>query len=190
MKSIVCIKGSPRANGNSSVLADAFCVSAEEMGAKIKQYQLIELKYQGCQNLLACKTVSDRCGQSDDLTEVLEAVRESDIVLLSSPVYFTDITGQLKMCLDRWFSFFVPDYAIANEKSRLKSGKIIVLMQTQGEEADRYTDILDKYNHSFQWLGFSESYLIQAGGIREEGEIHNCPEIISQAGELGRKLAS
>ena len=92
--------------------------------------------------MFACKTVSDRCGQTDDLTEVLQAIRESDIVLLSSPVYFTDVTGQLKMCLDRWFSFFVPDYANASKKSRLESGKVMVLMQTQGEGADRYTDIL------------------------------------------------
>ena len=103
--------GSPRADGNSSVLANSFCSAAEKSGAIIKKYQLSELNYQGCKNLFACKTVSDRCGQTDDLTEVLEAIRESDIVLLSSPIYFTDVTGQLKMCLDRWFSFFVPDYA-------------------------------------------------------------------------------
>ena len=63
-------------------------------------------------------------------------------------------------------------------------------MPTQGEGADRYTDILDKYNHSFQWLGFGESHLIQACGVREVGDIDNYPEIISQASELGRKLAS
>jgi multimeric flavodoxin WrbA len=190
MKSIVCIMGSPRADGNSSVLANSFCSAAEKSGAIIKKYQLSELNYQGCKNLFACKTVSDRCGQTDDLTEVLEAIRESDIVLLSSPIYFTDVTGQLKMCLDRWFSFFVPDYATSNEKSRLKSGKVMVLIQTQGEGEDRYTDILDKYNHSFQWLGFSEAHFIQACGIREVGDINNHPEIIRQASELGRKLAS
>ena len=111
-------------------------------------------------------------------------------MLLSSPIYFTDITGQLKLCLDRWFSFFVPDYANTNEKSRLKSGKVMVLVQTQGEGAERYTNILDKYNHSFQWLGFSESYLIRAAGVREIGDIENHPELISQASELGGKLAS
>ena len=190
MKSIVCIMGSPRVNGNSAVLVNAFCSSAEKLGAKISRDQLSELKYEGCKNLFACKTTSDRCGQTDDLTEVLQAIRESDIVLLSSPVYFTDVTGQLKMCLDRWFSFFVPDYANASKKSRLESGKVMVLVQTQGEGTDRYTGILEKYNHSFQWLGFSESHLIQACGVREVGDIDYYPEIISQAGELARKLVS
>ena len=188
-KSIVCILGSPRVNGNSSVLANAFCSSAKNSGAKVKFFQLSELDYKGCQNLFVCKTVSDRCGQSDDLTQVLEAVRTADIVLLSSPIYFTDVSGQLKMCLDRWFSFFVPDYANSTKKSRLKSGKTIVLIQTQGEGAERYTDILEKYNHSFKWLGFSDSYLIQAAGIRGIGDIENHPEIIEQASDLGKKLA-
>ena len=190
MKSIVCIMGSPRNNGNSSILVDAFCSSAEKSGAKINKYQLSELKYKGCQNLFACKTVSDRCGQTDGLTQVLEAIKTSDIVLLSSPIYFTDVTGQLKMCLDRWFSFFVPNYANTNEKSRLKSGKVIVFIQTQGEGAERYSNILEKYNHSFQWLGFSDSYLIRAAGVREIGDIEKFPEIINQASALGKKLAS
>lgn len=181
--------GSPRANGNSAVLVDAFCSSAEEQGAKVKKFQLSELKYQGCINLFDCKTASDRCGQADDLTEVLEAVRESDVVVLSSPIYFTDITGQLKTCLDRWFSFFVPDYPNTNDKSRLKAGKTIVLIQTQGEEANRYTDTLEKYNHSFKWMEFSSAHFIQASGVREIGDIKNYPDIISQASVLGKKLA-
>lgn len=190
MKSIVCLMGSPRLNGNSSVLVDAFCSSAEKSGAKIKKYQLSELTYKGCQNLFVCKTGSDRCGQSDDLTQVLEAIRACDVVLLSSPVYFTDITGQLKLCLDRWFSFFVPDYANATKKSRLESGKAIVLIQTQGEGKDKYTSILDKYNHSFQWLGFTDSYLIHAAGVREIGDIEKYPQLINQASALGKKLAT
>ena len=189
MKSIVCLMGSPRTNGNSSVLVNEFCTCAENAGAKIKKYQLSEMNYKGCMNLFHCKTVSDRCGQSDDLTQVLDAIRTADIVVLSTPIYFTDITGQLKMCLDRWFSFFVPDYANTSEKSRLESGKTIVLIQTQGEGAQRYTDILDKYNHSFQWLGFSDSYLIHAAGVREVGEINEYPEIIDQARALGKTLA-
>jgi len=190
MKSVVCIMGSPRVNGNSSVLVDAFCKSAEAQGAKVKKYQLSEMKYQGCINLFDCKTVSDRCGQSDDLTEVLEAVRESDIVVLSSPVYFTNITGQLKTCLDRWFSFFVPDYATANDKSRLQSGKEIVLIQTQGEGPEMYTDTLERYGHSFKWMGFSGTHFIQACGVREVGDIKNFTEVINQASELSKKLTS
>lgn len=189
MKSIVCIQGSPRKNGNSSVLVNAFCSSAEKSGAKIKKYQLSELNYKGCQNLFHCKTVSDRCGQNDDLTEVLEAVKSSDVIVLSSPVYFTDLTGSLKLCLDRWFSFFVPGYANSDNKSRLKGEKTIVLIQTQGEGEEEYKGILDKYNHSFEWLGFNDSYLIRATGVREIGDIEKCPEIINQAIALGKKLA-
>ena len=189
MKSVTCILGSPRSNGNSAILANEFCESAQKAGAIVDKHQLSELNYRGCQNRFDCKTTSDRCTQDDDLTAVLEAVRAADIVVLASPIYFTDVTGQLKSCLDRWFSFFVPDYARAKHKSRLSGGKTLVFVQTQGEGEERYADILEKYSHSFGWLGFTEFHLIRAWGIREAGEVHRHPEVLARARELGAQLA-
>ena len=88
-----------------------------------------------------------------------------------------------------WFSFFVPNYTNTNEKSRLKAGKTIVLIQTQGEEADKYTDTLEKYDHSFKWMGFSNAHFIQVSGVREVGDIYEFPEVIDQASTLGKSLA-
>ena len=101
-------------------------------------------------------------------------------MVLSTPIYFTDISGQLKSCLDRWFSFFVPDYPTADIKSRLPPGKTLVFIQTQGEDGSRYSDILDKYNHSFKWLGFTQSYLIRASGVREVGDIQQHDQIFEE----------
>ncbi len=189
MTSIVCIFGSPRPDGNSTFLAQTFCTAAEKQGAEIKKFQLSELNYSGCRNLFICKTSSDRCGQNDDLTEVLNSIYDADIVLLSSPIYFTDVSGQLKLCLDRWFSFFVPGYAKLENKSRLGEGKTIVFVQTQGEGEENYTDILSKYNHSFELLGFERTYLIRAAGVRELGDIQSQPDVIEQSAKLGAELA-
>ena len=115
---------------------------------------------------------------------------DADVVVIATPVYFTDIPGQLKSCIDRWFSFFKPGYPTLENKSRLKPGKSIVWLQTQGESVDSYRDILDRYNHSFRWLGFEQSHLIQAGGVREPGDISLYPEIIDQSRMLGEQLAT
>jgi len=74
---IVCVKGSPRIKGNSSLLADYFLKNFEHPENEIKTFKLNQLNYMGCQG---CR----KCLINDDLQEVLEAVRESDILVLAS----------------------------------------------------------------------------------------------------------
>ena len=59
---------------------------------------------------MACKTKLDRCILEDDLTRVLDAVREADVLLLASPVYYGDLSSQMKSFIDRTYSYFVPDF--------------------------------------------------------------------------------
>ena len=119
----VCLLGSPRRSCYSDTLAERFTQKASQYGAPVKTFALSELSYSGCKNLFRCKKDLDHCGQTDDLTPVLQAVAESQILVLASPVYFTSVSGQLKLAIDRFFSFFVPDYPTAKTKSRLTSGR-------------------------------------------------------------------
>ncbi|MEM7292920.1 MAG: flavodoxin family protein [Pseudomonadota bacterium] len=185
---VCCILGSPRAGGNSDTIATAFCNSAGECGANLEIFALRDLQFSGCRNLFHCKNGGDACGLQDDLQTVLATIRESDIVVLATPVYFTDISSQLKACIDRWFSFFVPSYPTAENKSRLAPGKEIVWIQTQGEPAAQYADLNEKYDHSFSMLGFHPSHLLRASSTREIGEVPS--EVLQQASELAREMLS
>jgi multimeric flavodoxin WrbA len=93
---IVSVLGSPRENANSSTIANRFCTTAEQFGAEVKTLVLNNLEYHGCQGCMACKKKLDRCALEDDLTEVLDAVRETDVLVLASRVYYRDVSGQLK----------------------------------------------------------------------------------------------
>ena len=190
MTSFLCIAGSPRKDGNSAALLDAFCQGAARTDAQISTYYLDELNYRGCRNLFRCKTDLEHCGQTDDLTPLLEQILHADIVVLASPIYFTDISGQMKLCLDRWFSFFKPDYPTRSDKSRLPAGKQIVLLQTQGEPEANYRDIVDKYYHSFELLGFSKAHLVRVCGVREPTDISNHQDKLDQASSLAETLAT
>jgi multimeric flavodoxin WrbA len=93
---IVSLLGSPRTAGNSSTIANHVLKIAGELGAETRSFELNRLNYQGCQACYACKTKLDRCVLKDDLSEVLAAVSEADAAVLASPVYYGDITSQLK----------------------------------------------------------------------------------------------
>ena len=188
-KHITCFFGSPRAHGNSATIANQFLSRAKEKGAIINTHHLATMQFQGCQNLLVCKSATGRCGLNDDLAPALENIKKSDIVVLVSPIYFTDISGQLKQCLDRWYSFFLPNYPNLERKSRLSKGRTLILIQTQGEGESKYTDILEKYKPSFTMLGFAHFHLIRATDVREEGDINHHTNILHSARSLAEILS-
>ena len=162
----VCLLGSPRRDGNSDTFAKRFLQQAKKYQAPNESFALSELRYSGCKNLFQCKDGLEHCGQMDDLTQVLAAVSKAQVLVLATPVYFTGISGQLKLAIDRFFSFFVPDYPTAKIKSRLSSGRHLVFLQAQGEPEDRYAGLMDSFSASFTGLGFDHHHLVRACGVR------------------------
>lgn len=186
--STVCLLGSPRRDGNSDVLANSFVQRAASLGAPTKTFALSELTFNGCQNLFRCKTDLDHCGQVDDLTPVLGAVAGAQVLVLASPVYFTSVSGQMKLAIDRFFSFFVPDYPTAAKKSRLTSGRHLVFVQTQGEPEDRYAGLMDSFSASFTGLGFDHHHLVRAHGVRNPGDITASAPVLQDCDAIASRI--
>lgn len=189
MMKVVCVLGSPRENGNSATIANRFCSTAENGGAQVKTFVLNQLSYRGCQGCMLCKTKLDRCVLEDDLTEVLDAIREADVLVLASPVYFWDVSGQTKAFFDRTFSFLTPDYLTNPKPSRLASGKklLFILAQANPDET-KFTDIAPKFDFFFRRYGFDEQHLIRACGVREPGEVATRQDLMGLADQLAEKL--
>ena len=186
---IVCLLGSPREKGNSATIAKRFCDSAERLGAEIRTFTLNKLQYRGCQGCMVCKTRLDRCALEDDLTEVLEAVRETDVLVLATPVYYCDVTSQLKAFLDRTYSYRVPDFLTNPNKSRLAPGKKLVFIQVQGQpDQSQFTDVFPKFDSIFKSHRFSETHLIRACGVLALGEIEAHEDVLRLAETTAERL--
>jgi multimeric flavodoxin WrbA len=186
---IVYLLGSPREKGNSATIANRFCSTAERLGAEVRTFVLNKLQYRGCQGCMACKTRLDRCVLEDDLTPVLDSIREAEVLVLATPVYFWDVTGQLKTFLDRTFSYFVPDFKTNPNMSRLAPGKKLVFIQVQANpDPDMFADIFPKYEHFFKSQGFSEKYLIRACGVRDPKEAGTREDIMKLAETTAQKI--
>jgi multimeric flavodoxin WrbA len=186
---MVCVLGSPRPKGNSAILAECFCETAKKYGAEIKTYALNQLNYRGCQACMTCKTKLDRCALKDDLTEVLEEVRRAHVLVIATPIYMLDITGQLKCFIDRTFSFATADYATNPNPGRLAPGKKLVFIQTQ-ENPDKkaFADVYSRYSEIFKFEGFKEFYHICAGGVHEPGEVKENRQIMEETEKLAERI--
>ena len=185
---IVTLLGSPRSTGNSSTIAKHLAESAVKLGAQSSIYELNRLSYRGCQACYACKKSLDCCGLKDDLTEVLAAVREADAVVLATPVYYGDITTQLKGYVDRSFSYLKPDYLTNPEPSRLGAKKLVFVV-TQGHPDETfYADIFPRYETFLKWMGFTDIRLIRTCGVGHS-TVDQVPEaVLQQAEEVARAL--
>ncbi len=185
---IVCVLGSPHQKGNSATLAKRFTDTAEGLGAEIETFALNQLTYRGCQGCYACKAKSESCVLKDDLTPVLDAVHDADVLVMASGVYYGDVTSQLKAFIDRTFSYLVPDFMTNPVPCRLPPGKKLVCVQTQGDEKEEvHDDVFPKYRIFFGYYGM-KSYLLRALNVLMPGEIEKSDAVLQEAEDLARKL--
>jgi multimeric flavodoxin WrbA len=179
---IVCLLSSPRPKGNSAAIAGHFCERAEKNGASIQRFSLNKLTYRGCQACMTCKTKLDRCVLKDNLAEVLDAVRDADVLVMATPVYFGEVSSQLKAFIDRTFSYLAPDYTTSAAPSRLKPGKRLVFIQTQGQPDEKqFADIFPRYDYFFKWYGFTDNLLIRGCGLMADTDAQARSDIMNAA---------
>ncbi|WP_432821069.1 flavodoxin family protein [Trichloromonas sp.] len=186
---IVCLFGSPRKQGNSATVARHFLQRAEQHGASVRSYYLNDLNYRGCQACDACKTSHERCVLQDDLAPVLEAVFEADLLVMASPVYYTDVSAQLKGFIDRSYSYLLPGYIAMEHPSRLPVRKPLVFILTQGHrDPALFADVLPRYRDVFHWTGFAETHSLRVVDVYRKGDVDSRPDILAEAEQLADRL--
>jgi len=188
---VVCINGSPRKNGNSATLIQEIMHIAENTNAIVESYTLNQLSYKGCQACMNCKGKADLCIVKDDLTEVLSAISTCDLLVLASPVYFGDVTAQMKALIDRTYSYLVPNFMQKDKPSRLASGKSLIFMLAQGQPDEKmFADIYPKYELFLRIMGFSDSHLIRACGVMDAGAVKEREDILENVRTISKQIIS
>ena len=149
----VGILGSPRPKSNSAAVAEKFLDQAATMGAEVTIHRLSDMNYSGCIACGGCKTKSETCVVEDDLLQALEDLRNCDIAVLASPVYFSEVSGQFKSFFDRTYSFVTPQFT-----TRLEPGKKALMILSQGQpDPGKYRDVFDRYGFWLNFYGFGKA---------------------------------
>ena len=142
---VLAFNGSPRPEGNTSTIVDAVLEGAREGGAETTYVMLDELDLKGCQGCLSCRKNPGNCARRDGLTPYLEELKSCDAVLVGCPIYMYHVSGQMKLLVDRLYSFYgdTPD----GYKSHLPAGKRFAFVTSQGNSD------ADKHKRAVRWLG-------------------------------------
>lgn len=118
-KKIVVITGSPRKNGNSFAMTDAFIKAAEEKGHTVTRFDAAMKKLNGCRACETCYSTGKACSFDDEFNTLAPSILEADAVVFTMPVYWYSIPAQIKCVIDRIFSLVVGGKDIAGKECAL-----------------------------------------------------------------------
>lgn len=179
-KNILVISTSPRKAGNSELLADEFIKGAAEAGHKVNKICLYDKQIGFCKGCLACQ-MTEKCIIHDDVSEILEQMKMADALVFATPIYFYEMSGQMKTLLDRTNPLFISQYAFRD----------IYLLATSADEEETSMDGavkgLEGWVSCFALTGLAG--VVRGAGVDKKGEIESKAEILKTAYELGKSVS-
>ena len=181
---VVAISGSARKDGNTAILVEKVFEELRNEGIETELVQLAGKKVRGCTACYKCFENKDRlCSVKNDyINECIAKMDEADGIILASPVYFTDVSAEMKALIDR-----AGMTAIANGRMfARKVGAAVVAMRRGGA-----VHTFDTINHFF----FIEQMIVPGSvywnfGIgRNIGDVHKDEEGVKTMRALGQNMA-
>lgn len=120
-KKIVLITGSPRAGGNTDILADAFVCGAESHGHTVKRFNAATMNVHGCKACETCYSKGTACSFEDDFNVIAPEMLEADAIVFAAPTYWYTFPAQIKCVLDKMFSFVIGGKSVKGKECALIS---------------------------------------------------------------------
>ena len=165
-KNILVITGSPRRKGNSNAMVQAFISACEAKGHAVQRLDAPYLKLSGCMACETCFSKGKPCTLADDDFNALvaPAVEKAGVVVFAMPVYWYSLPAQIKMAIDKLFSFMVAGKDISGKQYGL-----IACCEEQDDEVFsgvRYC--LRKTAELIKWTSIGEACV---PGVLKAGDI-------------------
>ena len=166
---ILVLNGSPRPNGSTKGMVEAFREGAVTAGHQVNVVDVCKLKIAGC---LACEYCHTKghgsCVQKDGMQEVYALLKEAEMLVIASPIYYHGISGQLKCVIDRFYAAAYP-----TKPPHLKK----VAMILSSGDANMYDGAMFSYQGDFlDYLGLEDMGVFTARG-GENGSAEKLKEL-------------
>lgn len=180
----ICIVGSPRQNGSTACIVDRIIDGMEAAGAGVQRFVLGELSINYCAGCRECESTG-RCVQRDDMDRLLEGILAADIILLASPSYWGDVTGQMKVFIDR----SLPLCNASTGETPVPRGKVGVAVAIRaGQSAAENQHLIDTFEHYFGHLGIKMAGSLTAEGIDTLSDVQKDEGLLTDAFALGKTV--
>ncbi len=165
---VLAINGSPRKKWNTATILNKALEGASSQGATTELIHLYDLNFKGCISCYVCKLKGGKsygkCGYKDELTPVLEKIECADAVILGSPIYFGEVTGETRSFIERLiFQYLVYDEKASSLNEKRKSIGLVYTMGVSERMIKEvgYDCVLSRYENMFEkFMGPTESLFV------------------------------
>lgn len=178
MKRVVVISTSLRVRSNSDLLAEQFMKGAESAGHQVQKVELLGKQIEFCRGCFACAKLG-RCIIDDDVNGIMEKVMKADVIVWATPIYYYEMSGQMKTLIDRMNAMYDRDYRFRE----------VYLLTTAAEDDDSVPQRAEA-----GLTGWIDCYpkarlagTLFCGGVNEPNEIQGNAKL-EEAFELGKSV--
>lgn len=178
MKKVIVISTSLRRGSNSDMLADQFIAGAESAGHKVEKISLLGKNIQFCKGCLGCQKLG-RCVINDDVNAIMDKVLKADVVCWATPIYYYEMSGQMKTLIDRMNAMYEQDYHFRDVYLLTTAAEVEESTPKRAETG--LTGWLDCYPKS------SLAGTLFCGGVNDAREIQGNSKL-QEAFELGKSI--
>lgn len=167
-KKVLIISASPRANGNSARLAKSFAEGAIASGNDVEYISLHDKTLSFCKGCFACQK-TQRCVIRDDADIIRAKMHAANVIVFATPIYYYEMSGQLKTMLDRANPLFDSDYVFTD----------IYFLSTAAEDEEtvpqRALSGVEGWIECFERAHLAGSLF--CGGVTNIGDIENSDKL-------------
>ena len=179
MKKVIVISTSLRQGSNSDMLAEKFVEGAKAAGNDVEKISLVGKDIQFCKGCLGCQRLG-RCVIKDDVNDIMAKVLQADVVCWATPIYYYEMSGQMKTLIDRMNAMYEQDYHFRD----------VYLLTTAAEDEEQTPKRAET-----GLTGWTDCYpksrlagTLFCGGVNDVREIEGNPKL-QEAYELGRSIS-
>ena len=174
---ILILAGSPRKDGNTELLAEAFAKGAVEHH-HVEIISVRDYMVNPCLGCNACFKTDGICAQNDDMAIIYEKMSRADMLVIASPVYFYGISAQLKAVIDRFHNPIRDSFHIK---------KMALLLVGAASLLELFNAILTEYNLCLNFFEIEDAGKVLVRGVKDKGDINNT-DALNEAYTLGLSI--
>lgn len=178
-KKILLVHCSPRKGGNSSMLADKFAEGAATAGNEVIRIDVGHAKIAGCLACEYCLSHEGECVQKDEMQDYYPLLRECDVLVWATPMYFYNFPAQLRAFQDRMFCQIGKPFTIKSTA---------LLLCFEDKDLARANPTIDSYRVTADYCKLENLGEVIVGSVYEKGAIEGNPGL-QAAYDLGASIS-
>jgi multimeric flavodoxin WrbA len=186
---VIAFLGSPRKDGNTSILLQEAVRGIEESGHSVKTFNLAHMKIRPCQNCGGCDETGACIIKDDEMEVIYAALREASRIILASPIFFAGLSAQTKAMVDRCQAFWCEKYLLNRPLPAGAEGRKGLFLTVGGMKTGKGIECGGASATAFfRTLSVPEHASLGYRPVDAKGAIREHPTALQEAYAAGREL--